>query len=292
MKIVDSIKNKIRFIHHFIQLTPQDKAVAIRALLDELNLAQKFYIAGFFYLGLTCFLWFFYDVFLGRPLPETVFAFWFSILFLNSGLIIESIALYNKIWDSSPGKAFILIAFAFTTNITFSMASQIVNEVLKADAAAFTYTLSFVVILLIPAVFSVVVYLIASTVLFLGGTYFGIRGIILSTINSSHRKEQILTVLRLKEKPFNRITLSGRIIAILTLLYTLSFIGQQYQKYENALKTLTGTFAFHLEMQKHSYCKKDEQNKVARIDDNAILIGSKNTLGEYNFVREKCVSTL
>jgi len=292
MKIVDEIKNLVQRIQNFIRLPPQDKADAIRAFLDELNLAQKFYLAGFFYLGLYLFLWFFYDVLFGMPLPETGYLFGFSILFLNSGLIIESIYLYKKIWDSLPGKAFITIGFAFTTNLTLSLASQIINDVLKADAAAFAYTLSFVAILLIPALFSIAVYAITNVALFFGGLYLGLRAIGLNAINTSPRKEQILTVLQLKEKPFNRITLFGRAIAMITLVGTFSVIGQEYENYENTIKKLAGGFAFNLEMQRFSYCKKDNQEKIAHITGEVIVIGSKNGNNGYIFRQEKCVSTL
>ena len=72
------------------------------------------------------------------------FAFW------TAAIAYDLIALYKKVYETVLGKTFLVVLFSLCTNLSITLSSQLVNDIVGVDPSKFPHTVAFLSILSIP----------------------------------------------------------------------------------------------------------------------------------------------
>ncbi|WP_159070095.1 hypothetical protein [Neisseria animaloris] len=178
--------------------------------------------------------------------------------FFFLGVISDTLVIYNKIWSTLIGKAFLLIIYALGTTIAYGLSGQIVNEIIQFDTSAMTRTINFVAILLIP----LFIFIILAIIFVILG-YFYILFI------------QLIKDLKIKIKleyyPWWTFTI--RFISyILVFSFTFTLLTNLLPSYSKFLKDYTSAFIYYVESVRFSRCKNIPLNtRVLPINENEII---------------------
>ncbi|MCZ0741819.1 hypothetical protein ACOV11_11755 [Vibrio natriegens] len=195
--------------------------------------------------------------------------YWFSFGACISGLVFYLIGATEKLTSNVFGKTIASIAVIGCTTFNLAMAHSFVNFALEAPVSPFGYTVTISAILSIPYTAS----------LFLAfGFVFWLMVILVTSIIPLYQLPLHKLFVFSKIKKLlndNPLVLIGRLFSA-TVLFSIA-IGflKDNQGYMDATSGFTRWFAYNLEMEKFSYCDVDENQKVAYLGSNKIVVGQE-----------------
>lgn len=283
-----NLKQLFGQIKHFLKQPYEHKKEAIYSFYNSLTFSQKNYLIAIICIFIAFFTWPINNIILNNHEQNLLYFSLIPAFLLCIGFIADSLNIYEKAWKSTLGKAAISVVFIFIANITLSLSSQIINDALKADPSNFAYTLSFVSILIIPIIILFSIYIIAFLSFFFGALYFILKYIFTISIKKSLIDFFYKNNSNLKEKTYNTISFIGRSSAIITLMIAASLSMKNIPQYNFRITEFAKIFAYNFEMYAYSHCKKEKLTKIAHININYILIGTKDNNGNCHFKTSKC----
>ncbi|CCQ10410.1 hypothetical protein PALB_12750 [Pseudoalteromonas luteoviolacea B = ATCC 29581] len=128
--------------------------VRVRSFWHSLNFAQRCYLSAFLLVFIS-------SLISGFPANE-VFELTFENGFVNLGLFIALIGLvvefwprFHHFWESLPGKAIILLFYAFVANYALVQSSGMINDITGLNADHFPYSHNLALLLSVPSWFTV-----------------------------------------------------------------------------------------------------------------------------------------
>lgn len=121
----------------FRALLPPYHALSLSNWTEQYTLSQRFYFAATLSLLIATFA------------SSNAFLYLAgSLAFV--GLVRELLKLFQKVWDSTLGKSFILILYASTANLALAFAAMKINHITGVEPSPFTFTLGFTSLVLLP----------------------------------------------------------------------------------------------------------------------------------------------
>ena len=126
----------------------------IIAFHNKLDIRQKLYLNLILAILLFIICSFFLE-------PQTKkYAFIILLMYWSTVVAFELIRIYKKIYSHTLGKAFLLLGFTLCTNISFSIAGLIVNDITGVSPSNFPHTLVLISIAIIPLMTAIIMFLI------------------------------------------------------------------------------------------------------------------------------------
>jgi len=233
---------------------------------SRLHVNQRLYINAF--VLLVAFL-------LSRMLLESELPKWLLFIFFVFWVVAityDLVALYKKVYETTLGKALLLVLFSLCANIAIVLSSQVVNDITGVDPSKFPHTVALLSILTIPF-FITAAFGILSIVLLVFIPVF----MMVHTIPDEKAKAVFFPGLDFKESiPYPRTT---RLIQLISFAVFFGFVFSWSQKssksYETFISDTARSFLYQFEMYPKSPCKVTDGERVGFLGDGKILVGSK-----------------
>ena len=222
----------------------------------------------------------FYDIFLTAAVV--------CGLLLTFGVVSDSLIVYKTVWETTLGKASILLAYAFLTNIAFALASSKVNEIVGFETSGLIYTTNFVVVLLIPF------FILASTYMIFAFVFIFVQIYLIIVLYAEQlRTSKCLAVVL--PKTFEKYPGASFIVRIIAFPLVIGFLwgtGQQLVPlYSMFIRKAASSFIFHLEASPYSRCKIPKGSRAIKVNDDEIIVVQKAGEG-FVFKPQLCVPVL
>jgi hypothetical protein len=210
---------------------------------------------------------------------------WVSLILMVYGFLSFLSPKIMSVWNSLIGKAFFTILTFIGTTLCLSIAEQIVNYSLEVPSSPFVYTQSIVALLVSPMVILVgigvimmALIVVALPVFLFGELKLSLRGLLTFAFNTEGGQVQEVGLLR--------------IIAFLVLIGVCFTVLEKSNRYVEIVADITRWYAFHLETERHSYCKLPEGVRVAYITSDMIVTATHDDQQGYTFVMSECEKSL
>ncbi|HCE3433848.1 TPA: hypothetical protein NG611_004566 [Vibrio parahaemolyticus] len=239
--------------------------------VSTLNNEQAAYILGIFFLlalGLLNSI---------VPFPSYWVGFGFFVYGLAVWIHQTANTLSSVLYARALG-AFLLLG---VTTFNLAFASSSVHSILEVPTSAFRYTTTLVSVMLMPLSISLML------------TFIAIPLIPIAMLNSILSLQNVSAKNLLSLKMFSStkelsITLMfGRVFACITIFYIASSFLSDNTWYSDRIEGITKSFAYSFEMEQHSYCKLEQNQKVAYLNNELVIIGTEND-GSYLFSISRC----
>jgi len=249
---------------------------------ESLNRSQKFYFFGAMTAVFSAIWWMTpaKDVFISGVV--------FCGVLLTLGVISDVLALYKVVWDTTLGKAILLLSYFFSTNIAYALASRIVNEVVGFETSGLSYAVNFVAVLLVP------LFIFASTaIIFIFCLIFGQFYLMIAMHAKQLQKIKCLAaVIPTTKEAYPGITFVVRIVvfpAVVGFLWGME--KKMVPSYDKFIEASTSSFIFNLEANRYSRCKTPEGSKVIKVNDTEIIVVEKSG-DKFVFKPQPCIPLL
>lgn len=243
----------------------------------KLNVCQKNYLNAIIFFGLML-MWCILFGFNNSKYLLLIFIFFWS-----TAIIYDFVSIYNKIYSSLLGKAFLLLCFSLCTNFSVAISGLVINDITGVAPTNFPHTMVLLSIAIIPFL----------TILVMGVIYLIL---ILSA-------PLLLMYYFIFDDDFKKIIMPGFVIANKIFLYkttraiqTVSFacyFGFLYgfshliiNDYNQFITTQTTKFIYTFEMYSKSPCQINSDMKIAFIGDGNVLTAKKENSRTYFKVME------
>lgn len=190
---------------------------------------------------------------------------------------------YRYVSETLLGKAFIGLAFAASTNIAYSFASQKIAEVIHVTPTNMTYTRLFVAILMIPILMTLggaIVYFVVGVVM----------PFLIAPLHMFKRMPQ-----QLKDWIFvGTLPESAQTFPFITLLFQIFFYacmgwtvwalgGKGMAYYENKIPGVVSWLVYEYDMYPGLECKIVNGSKLAPLGDAKFLVAQRDASGTITF---------
>ena len=277
-----SLRNKIKNLLRNL-FDSFDKFIAFSShLCAKLNRSQKYFYIGTLFFILTLTLYFLI------PIKDWLILWKLTSAILFFGVISDLLLIYNKVWNTNIGKGIILIIYAFTTNLAYTFSSMVINDIVKFQSSAFTYSLNFVAVMFIPILLLLLSTLIFGILFVLSQLYMMV--ILLIQNWKPHKCFSDMLPKKIENYPFA--TFTARIIIYTYVFTTLNFFGSKMvPSYGIMIDKATKFYIYHFEAKTYSRCKLEKLQKVIEINDQEVVIVEKTNQG-YIFKSEICMPVL
>lgn len=202
----------------------------------------------------------------------------FSYMGLPFGFIKPPKLLSSVLYARALGA--LLLLGVTTFNLAF--ASSSVHSILEVPTSAFRYTTTLVSVMLMPLSISLMLAFIAIPPLI----PIAMLNSILSLQNVSAKNLLSLKMFS-STKELSITLMFGRVFACITIFYIASSFLSDNTWYSDRIEGITKSFAYSFEMEQHSYCKLEQNQKVAYLNNELVIIGTEND-GSYLFSISRC----
>lgn len=256
--------------------------VKTQDLCERLSRSQKFYFFGvvFTFIALFCYI---------TPFEPAFFSVFITAGALFSfGAASDILLVYKKIWDTVIGKGLVLIIYAAATNVSYALASQVVNEIVAFESSKLIYATNFVAVMLIP-LFALVFISAIFAVIFIFGQFY----MLFITYADLLKKDKCLAKLIPQNVESHPVaSFVARLIIFPTVLgFYWSISANAMPAYSNLIEDSAKAFIYNLEARKFSRCRLKEDQRAIPINDKEIVIAEKK--GEsYLFTPMLCTPKL
>ncbi|WP_459657114.1 hypothetical protein, partial [Vibrio rotiferianus] len=167
------------------------------------------------------------------------------------------------------------------TTFNLAFASSSVHSILEVPTSAFRYTTTLVSVMLMPLSISLMLAFIAIPLI-----PIAMLNSILSLQNVSAKSLLSLKMFS-STKELSITLMFGRVFACITIFYIASSFLSDNTWYSDRIEGITKSFAYSFEMEQHSYCKLEQNQKVAYLNNELVIIGTEND-GSYLFSISRC----
>ncbi|MEZ8383752.1 hypothetical protein AB6C98_08690 [Vibrio splendidus] len=215
------------------------------------------------------------------PFPS----YWICLGFVLAGAIIWLNTIAKQVSSLLFVKAFWGVVIVSGTALNLGLASTNVNSILEVPSNPFIYTVTITSVLLIPITFSII------------GIFLALPLMPVAMFSSI---AQFRDFTPKKLLTFSFITnfgkrspalFLGRIIACIFLFSACIAFNKDSSWYFDLVDDKIKWFAYHLETEEFSYCKLGENERVAYLSNDKVVIASKSS-NVYTFRVSLCESTL
>lgn len=202
-------------------------------------------------------------------------------------IIHGGVSIYKFIWNSTLGKAAILLLSIFVANFSLALSAQWINQSIGVEPSKLIYTLTFTSILTAPIVFLIACFTLLVPLIIGFQIYIALAMV----INEMRKNSKFTKFISNKIEAYTAFTAIVRFIFILGFLfYALSQSGELIPKYNKFIDKEINNFIYEYEAFSKSRCKLKEGEKAIMINDKEIVIVSQNESKDYNFQLAKCIS--
>lgn len=206
-----------------------------------------------------------------------------------AAIICDGVSIYKFIWNSTLGKAVILLLSVLIANYSFALSAQWINQLVGVDPSKLIYTITFTSILTAPLVFLIACFTLLGPLIVIFQIYIFSAMVINELRNSSKLSKFISS----KIEPYAAFTAIVRFIFILGFLfYAFGQSEKVMPKYNKFIDTEINDFIYKYEAFSKSRCQLNEGEKAIMINDNELIKVIKTDDGLYNFTHEKCISNV
>lgn len=209
---------------------------------------------------------------------------YFVMLMLGLGVTSDLVMVYKKIWESSLGKAVILLIYFVLSNIALGLSEYAINVVTEVDFISVTYTKAILTVIMIPMfAWGVSIFLMTMSFVLLPFVFmFFALGKDFALNPCFGFMGSIFNHYLLKT------TLIVRFVAFLLLFGFVKAEGQGLARsYDSFLDKQLPFFLYLLEGRKYTSCTLGENERGVKGDDGRYLIITNNKEG-YSFRSETC----
>ena len=252
------------------------------SMCAKLNRSQKLFFWGIFVFFFSC-------ISMLLPFHQlTISSIVLSCLLLVFGVTSDILIIFNKVWSTLLGKSLILLLYALATAVSYGMAGQIVNDVVKFDVKGLNNVVLFVSVIIVPLFIFSFTYILFFFFLVFSQFYFVFA----------------LQVIKLKDNPcwslFIPSTVENypvRTLFMRVIIYPFSIFAVWtgsyaiYPSYANFVEKSASFFIFHFEAVKYSRCATPKGAKAISINDHEVILVTDEE-GEYIFRVSECIPVI
>ncbi|VVM67305.1 hypothetical protein PS659_01636 [Pseudomonas fluorescens] len=209
---------------------------------------------------------------------------YFVMLMLGVGVTSDLVMVYKRVWESTLGKAVILLAYFVLSNIALGLSENAINIVTKVDFVSVVYTKAILTVIMIPLfAWGISVFLLTMSFVFLPFVFMFVV----------MRKDFALNpCLGFIGGMFNgylsKTTLAARFFAFLLLFGFVKSEGQDWARsYDGFLEKQLPFSLYLLEGRTYTSCILNENERGVKGEDGRYLI-IKNSDDEYSFRTAMC----
>jgi hypothetical protein len=209
---------------------------------------------------------------------------YFIMLMLGLGVTSDLIMVYKKIWETTLGKAFLLIAYFLLSNIALGLSENAINIVTRADFISVVYTKAILTVIMIPLfAWGISVFLMTMSFVFLPIIFMFL------VIGKDFAQNPCFSFVgSIFSNYLAKTTLAARFIAFLLLFGFIKAEGQEWARgYDSFLDKQLPFSLFLLEGKKFTSCTLDEKERGIKGEDGRYLIIKEGVEG-YSFRTEYC----
>jgi hypothetical protein len=320
IKVLDIAHHTIRTVKRWLTaLLEKFKIIHLVTWSKQYNPSQLCYFSAMILLIINIFI-------------EGDYQIWIGLLAFI-GLLRELFNIFHRVWDTTLGKGFIVITYASTANFALAFAALKINAITGVEPMPFIFTLGFTTLMLMPfwiALSSVIVFmlvLVLANLWLLLSLLLKVIGINLK-VHWEDKKRAVLTMLlRIILIPIVLVNLVAIMLPFANTNFTdgpinLKFtpdssetfvvtqggddpeLREQQEEAEEMIEALLDTqvlvesaianFIFYLEAYPNSACQKGKDQRSVIIDENMLLLISKNESAVHGFDYEvvRCIPRL
>lgn len=207
-----------------------------------------------------------------------------TLILLYSAIMSDILIVYQKVWNTTIGKGFLLLTFSLCVHMSYGLSSQLINEAVKFDTSKVVYSITFTAALLLPLLFILLTYLLFAVVFLFGQFY-----LVIASFASSFKDDPCLGGLipkNLENYPYT--TFFVRLLiypAAFGILWGTS--GAVSPIYAKNVDTLSKEFVYFFDAKAYSRCKQEDGERVISVTDKEIVI-AKRLEGRITFSPKKC----
>ncbi|KLI68609.1 hypothetical protein VVYB158_06595 [Vibrio vulnificus CladeA-yb158] len=215
------------------------------------------------------------------PFPS----YWVCLGFILAGAIIWLNTIAKQVSSLLFVKAFWGVVIISGTTLNLALASTTVNSVLEVPSGPFTYTVTIATVLLIPITFSIIGIFLALPLMPIA---------VFSSISQfdDFAPKKLLTLSFLKSfGKHSPVLFFGRMVACICLFSACIAFNQDSSWYSDVVGDKIKWFAYHLEAEEFSYCQLNENERIAYLTNEKVIIASKSS-ESYTFRVSLCKSAL
>jgi hypothetical protein len=209
---------------------------------------------------------------------------YFVMLMLGLGVTSDLVMVYKRIWESSLGKAFLLVVYFLLSNVALGLSENAINIVTKVDFISVTYTKAILTVIMIPLFAWVVsVFLLTMSFVFLPIVFmFLLMGKDLAQNPCFSFVGKIFSSFLAKT------TLAARFFAFLLLFVFVKTEGQEWARgYDSFLDKQLPFSLYLLEGRSFTNCTLGEKERGIKGEDGQYLIIKEGAQG-YSFRTDVC----
>lgn len=205
------------------------------------------------------------------------------LVFWIAAICYDMIASYKTIYETVPGKGFLVLLFTLCTNFAIVLTSQLVNDIVGVDPSKFPHTITLLSILSIPF------FIVAG----IGILYFVLLLVtpfllMFHTLPDEKSKEVLFPGYSTRPSiPYQKTTLAVQIVSFAFFFGVVLFFSQKVaHSYETFLTDFARSFMYDWEMYPKAPCVIEQGSRAAFLGDEKILVGVKSSTGIAFNIRE------
>ncbi len=208
------------------------------------------------------------------------------IAFWCAAICHDLLALYKKVYETTLGKAFLVVLFSLCTNIAIVLSAQLVNDIVGIDPGKFPHTVALLSILFIPlfvaAGFGILYFILL----------FAIPLLLMLQMTGDDRAKEVFFpgYSASPTIPYQKITRTIQVVSFAVFCGVVYSLSQKVMhSYETFLSDTARSFLYQLEMYPKAPCNIEPGSRVAFISDEKVLVGVKGP-NEITFKIRDCKS--
>lgn len=208
--------------------------------------------------------------------------FWVPVLIAIYGFIYYWVNEFSRFWKSIFGKVVVTAILTIAGTLSLAFANQAINGTFQVTASPFEYTQIMLSVLLSPLIASILFglfgFILFPVLMFMSVGFpkpFSIKAFFKSFFKGGA-----------SNKPAG-FTLIVRFVLLILLIGIALEFNQKNEWYTSPLGNFSKWFAYNFEMEKYSYCDLKNNEKIAYIDSNNIIIGLMED-DNYMFKQSTC----
>jgi len=204
------------------------------------------------------------------------------ILIFFAYIALHDISRFFKVFSAKPlGKAVIAVIFAAFSNLAYSIAGQMVNQVIQVTPTSFVHTVLFIAILTIP-----LLIILAAGIIFFICTMLSVLIMIpfMIRIPPSFKRWLFAGTLPDSKVPY---ALATRIFQVIFYMSIAALIANSEPKikkwYESEISQWILGLIYNFDMYYGKECKLAPDYKLAPLGNSKFLVAKKFSSGEISF---------
>ncbi len=209
---------------------------------------------------------------------------YFAVCMLGLGVTSDLVMVYKRIWETSLGKACLLIVYFLLSNIALGLAENAINIVTKVDFVSATYTKAILTVMMIPLfAWGISVFLMTMSFVFIP-----IFFMVLLMCKELVQNPCFSFLGNTFSSYLAKTTLAARFFAFLLLFVFLKSEGQEWARdFDGFLDKQLPFSLYLLDGRKFVDCKLDENERGIKGDEGRYLIIREEERG-YSFKTNVC----